>query len=235
MNTLNQRICLHTMGPFVLLLGGAFVVAGWVPPPSPDLAPADTLQVFTVGNLDRIRIAAAMLFFGAALLIPPCAAISAQMRRIEGRGHVLANIQMLSAGAGVLAVQIPAALWLAITYRQDVPAAVVVTLNDICWFFLFGATGPLIVQMVSIALCIFGSDGTIYPRWLAYATLYLAAGEMPGVLIPFFKTGPITWSGIFGFWLVAVAFFAWMILIWTQTAKAINTPAPESRLVDAVH
>ena len=56
------------------------------------------------------------------------------------------------------------------------------------------------------------------------------AGLMPGVLIPFFKHGPFGWNGLLGFWVVAVAFFVWVFLMWIFTAKAINTNVGEPDL-----
>jgi hypothetical protein len=224
MNRTNQRLCIHTAALFVVLVGGAFVVAGWLPPPSPHSSRSEVLHTFR--HATNVRVGAAMFFFGAALFVIPCVAITAQMRRIEGHNHVLANLQMLSAAIGVLAIQIPGALWLAISYRHDIAPSVVVTLNDLSWFFLLGAVGPAVVQNVSIGACILGSDGTIYPRWLGYANLWLATGLMPGVLIPFFKHGPFAWNGVLGFWVVAVAFFAWLFLMWILTAKAIDIDAP---------
>ena len=210
--------------PFVVLVGGGFVVAGWVPPPSPNLSRSEITAIFH--NHDHVRIAAAMFFFGGTLFVAPCVAITSQLRRIEGSGEVLATLQIVSAAIGVLAIQIPAALWLAISYRSGVDASVVVTLNDVAWFFLLGAVGSAVMQNLSIAVCILGSDGSVYPRWLGYANLWLVTGLMLGVLIPFFKTGPLAWNGVIGFWVVATAFFIWVFLMWSWTVKAIRGTSP---------
>ena len=224
MNRTNQLICAHMMWVFIALVGGAFVVAGWIPPPSPDMSNREIAEIFR--DSDNVRVAAAMFFFGGALFVAPCVAFSAQMRRIEGPHHTLANLQMLSAAIGVIALQIPGALWLAISYRDGIDASVVVTLNDVAWFFLLGAVGSAVMQNFSLAVCILGTDGSVYPRWLGYANLWLMTGLVFGVFIPFFKTGPLAWNGVIGFWVVATAFFAWAILMWLYTVRAIKTEAP---------
>jgi hypothetical protein len=221
MNRMNQLLCIHAAWIFIVLVGGAFVVAGWLPPPSPNMSRTAIADIFR--HSDNVRIGAAMFFFGAAVFVAPCVAITSQMRRIEGPRHVLADLQVVSAAIGVLAIQIPAALWLAISYRTGTAQSVVVTLNDVSWFFLLGAVGSAVMQNLSIAVCILGSDGSVYPRWLGYANLWLVTGLAFGVFIPFFKTGPLAWNGIVGFWIVAIAFFAWLILMWNYTVKAINT------------
>lgn len=223
MNRTNQLLCAHIMWVFIVLVGGAFLVAGWVPPPSPDMSRSEIADIFR--DSDNVRVAAAMFFFGSCLFVAPCVAITTQMRRIEGPNHTLANLQMVSAAIGVLAIQIPAALWLAISYRDGTAEAVVVTLNDVAWFFLLGAVGSAVMQNLSIGACILGTDGSVYPRWLGYANFWLMTGLMFGVFIPFFKTGPLAWNGVIGFWVVAIAFFAWAILMWLFTVRAIKAQA----------
>jgi hypothetical protein len=149
-NRRNQLLCIHSAALFIVLVGGAFIVAGWLPPPSPHASRNEVLDTFR--HMFRVRAGAAMFFFGAALFVPPCVAITAQMRRIEGTNHVLADVQMLSAAIGVLAIQIPGALWLAISYRHDVAPSLVITLNDLSWFFLLGAVGTAVFQNLSIAV-----------------------------------------------------------------------------------
>jgi len=225
-NRTNQLLCIQMTWVFVVLVGGAFVVAGWVPPPSPDQSHDEIAAMFR--DHGNVRAAAAMFFFGGALFVAPCAAITAQLRRIEGAREVLGTLQIVSAAIGVLALQIPGALWLAISYRDGLDPSVAVALNDVAWFFLLGAVGSAVMQNFSIGVCILGSDGSVYPRWLGYANLWLMTGLVFGVCIPFFKTGPLAWNGVIGFWVVATAFFAWLLLMWAYTLRAIKADAPAS-------
>ena len=45
---------------------------------------------------------------------------------------------------------------------------------------------------------------------------------MPGVIIPFVKQGAFAWSGVFGFWVVAIGFFSWVLVNYVMTVKAIK-------------
>ena len=71
------------------LVGGAFAVAGWIPPFSPDGSFEELAANFQ--NQDNVRIAAAMFFFGGAAFVFPAAAFAAQLRRIEGPRSVMAG------------------------------------------------------------------------------------------------------------------------------------------------
>jgi hypothetical protein len=169
-----------------------------------------------------------MFFFGGPAFAFPAAAFAAQIRRIEGERSVLAQAQMLIAAIGVLFIMIPAALWLALCYYDDIDLSTVAVLNAVCWFMLLGAVGSAIFQNIALAVAILGSDGSVYARWVGYLNLYCGMGLMVGILIPFFKDGPFAWNGVLGFWVVATDFFIWVFAMYFTTLQAIkaDTGAP---------
>jgi hypothetical protein len=52
------------------------------------------------------------------------------------------------------------------------------------------------------------------PRWVGFANIWIAILFLPGALLPFFHSGPFSWNGIIGFWLVANALFGWIVIMW---------------------
>ncbi|MGQ0466574.1 MAG: hypothetical protein ACT4QG_14770 [Sporichthyaceae bacterium] len=221
MNRFAQLVCIHSTWLFVGLVGGAFAVAGWIPPFSPDGSFEELAANFQ--NQDNVRIAAALFFFGGALFVYPSVAFAAQLRRIEGERSVLAQAQMLISAIGCLFIMIPGALWLAISYYDGVDLSVIVTLNALAWFMLLGAASSAILQNFAIGLCVLGSDGSVYPRWVGYVNMMCGSGIAIGVLIPFFKDGPFAWNGVLGFWVVATDFFIWVFVMYVTTLKAIKS------------
>lgn len=221
-NLFAQKLCIHLTGLFVVLVGGAFAVAGWIPPFSPDSSFEELARNFQ--GQDNVRVAAAMFFFGGAVFVFPTVAIAAQLRRIEGAARpVMTWAQLLSGAVGVLGIQIAAAIWLAISFYSGTDPQVLGTFNAMAWFFILGAVAPAVFQNVAIAAVVLSGDGTVYPRWVGYLNLYCALGLALGVLTPFFKDGPFAWNGVVGFWVVAVDFFVWMFVMWWATARAINS------------
>lgn len=225
MNIRNQLLCAHSTLLFCLLVGvGGFVVSGFLPPPSPGLN-ADQLSAFITNDFS-LRIGVSLMALGAPIFMGLAVAVTNQMRRIEGSQAVLSNLQMLAAAVGVLAIQFPAYFWLAISYRPDTPRELIVLFNDLSFFLLLAAYSPAVLQNLCIGLCILGAPKqTVYPRWLGYANLWLALTLLPGILTPFFRSGPFTYSGLFGFWIVAIGFFIWVLLMWWYTVKAIRQQA----------
>ena len=228
MNTRNQLICAHTT-PVIMVttLIGLFLLPGWLPPPSPALPPDAVVAMFT-GNT-RMRIGLELLMLSSPLFVGISVVIAAQLRRIEGPNHVMADLQLMASVLGVIAVELPAFCWLAISYRPGTPADVIMVFNDLSWFMIIGGVGTVIVQNLAVGICILndGSGNHIYPRWLGFWSIWLALADLPGALIPFFQTGPFTWTGLLGFWLVVTAFFTWLVLFYVFTVIAINKQAKE--------
>ena len=222
-NYRSQMVCAHSIVAWSLLVGfGLFVIPDWMPPISPDQSIGEIALYFQ--NTGVSRVGFALGAFAAPFFILFFTVMRNQMRRIEGHNGIWGDINLFAAAIGSLAVQFPAFFWLAISYRPELSADVVAVLNDIAWFMLLGATGAAVMQNIAIACCILLVDPnqTVFPRWLGYWNLWLAFTLMPGVLLPFFKTGPFAYDGIFGFWLVAVSFFVWVFLNYFYTVKAIK-------------
>lgn len=225
MNARAQLLCAHSGLLFAVLMGvGIFGIAGWLPPLDPLLAATDVATLFQRDQL-RIRIGISVLALACVLWWPFSAAIAAQLRRIEGRGAVLAATQLASASGTVFAVMIPSYVWLALSYRPDLtPPGTMQVLNDLAWLSFVGMYPPALVQNLATGLAILGDESPrpVYPRWLGFVNFWLALCYVVGALLPFFKRGPFAWNGLFGFWLAAVSFFGWTLLMWRTTVRAIR-------------
>ncbi len=224
MNKRYQLICAHSAVLLALMTGvGGFLLPGWLPPPSPGLSAAEVAAIFTPDNI-AMRVGVSLVAFFGPIAIGLAAAMATQLRRIEGKGHVLANFQLAASVMIGMSFMIPAFIWLAISYRPDGLPEVIRTLNDLAWFILLASSGPLVLQTLAIGICILGdtSSPRIYPRWLAYVNVWMAIILLPGVLIPFFMKGPFAWNGLFGFWLIASGFFVWLIASYVCTVQAIR-------------
>ncbi|MGQ0700356.1 MAG: hypothetical protein ACT4PZ_19225 [Panacagrimonas sp.] len=228
MNKTSQLICAHSALVFAVVLGaGIFGVAGWLPTIAPSRSAADIAQMF-LQDQTRIRIGMSMLAAASVLWWAMSAVIAVQMKRIEGPHHPMTYLQLASASGTVMAILFPAYIWLALVYRPGtVTPETMQLVNDFNWMVFIGAYPPACIQNFAIGICILSDKRAepIFPRWVAYANFWIAIAFLPGVLIPFFKTGPFTWTGLIGFWLVAVTFFGWIVMMWWATVRAINRQA----------
>jgi hypothetical protein len=88
--------------------------------------------------------------------------------------------------------------------------------------------------MVIIAIAILrdvNADPT-FPRWVAYYNIYAAIGMAPASFMGLFKTGPLAYNGLLAFWLVAVDFFVWMVVMSVVMMKVIGRDEQRLRALD---
>jgi hypothetical protein len=223
MNKRNQLICAHSVWLYIAMtLVGFLLLPRWLPPPGPDLPQAEVVKIFT--NNPLMRIGMEILMMSSAFFIPVTAAITVQLRRIEGPNHVLADLQLVVAAVSVVPIQIAAYAWLVISYRANTPPEIIMVFNDLAWFMIISAVSCPVVQSLAIGFCILGDKSTkkIYPRWLGFFNIWMVLLDLPALIIPFVKIGPFTWNGALGFWVVVSGFFLWLMLNYLYTVKAIN-------------
>ena len=227
MNIRNQLIATHSAIPMALIIFiGSFVMTGWLPPPSPSLTPEAFAKIFTPENY-VLRIGVLLMCIFSPLVVAFSAAIATQLKRIEGTHHVMANLQYVSQAAGLCLFLVPGFIWLAISYRAGTNPEIIMVLNDLACFMFLAGSGPTILQWVCIGLAVIGDKATdpIYPRWFAFLNFWLALGATAGLVIPFVKTGPFAYNGLFGFWVVATVFFLWVSSAYWCTLQAVKKQA----------
>ena len=218
-----QRACIWIVPVMIAVWLGAFLIAGFLPVPQPS---DDAAAVAEMYDSDRtaIRIGLALTIFCATWLAPFVGIISAQMRRIEGRTAPLAYAQLAMGALLILEFVYPMMMLQVAAYREERPAELVQTINDLGWMLFIGVVSTVFIQFVLIALAIFQDDreDPVFPRWVGYFNIWTAAMMLPGSVLPFFKTGPFAWNGLIDFWLVASAFTTWLVVMSWALLRAIS-------------
>lgn len=221
----------------ILVWSGLALVAmtvigfGWlmhmVPPPSPTMAKTAALE-WVKGNQRSILIGAALCTFFWSFWVTWAAPVLLYVRRME-RVPVLTIAALANVGGGAAVITTIAVSWTVMAYRAEDPAIVQAFLD--LGFFLFLYTWPPFgILMVIIAVAIFRDCNArpAYPRWVGYYNLYAAIAMAPASFMGLFKTGPLAYNGMLAFWLVALDFFIWMVVMSVMTFKTIT--ADERRL-----
>lgn len=216
-------------GPVMLVLwvGSFIVLAGFIPPPSPDRTATQVLAKYA-GHTDSIRLGLMITLFASALLVPYSAAISAQMRRIEGAGAPLAATQLCSAALLSVEFIVPIMVWQTAAFRFDTQSArMIQMLNDMGWLMFVAVISSVIVQILALAVAILTDerDEPVFPRWAGYFNLWIAISFLSGLCVYFFDSGPFAWRGIFPWWIPLSFFGVWFVVMTTLLLKAIDAQA----------
>ncbi len=232
MNTRIQLLCAWSGLAFALIfMLGFALLAQFVPPPSPNAVAAEVAARYREATAG-IRFGALLMMISAGFIGPFVAVICIQIRRMEGTPPILAHTQLACGTIGIAFFILPALAWTAAAFRPDRDAQLVLLLNDLGWLTFLMPFGTFVVQNIAIGLAILGDRGspTLFPRWVAFFTLWVAVLLIPGGLLTFFKTGPFAWDGLFAFWVPLVVFFAWYLVVVWFLRRAIlagaAAPAP---------
>jgi hypothetical protein len=199
--------------------------AGFLPPLSPSDNAAVIADIFAERRTG-IRFGAIIMMVGTMFWIPWAAVVAAQPRRTERDRGVLPQTQVGCAVAATAIVIIAMLIWVVAAFRPDRSPELIQTLSDLGFVISIMPFAVFCVWNVALGLAIFADDGPApaYPRWSAYLCMWTALLYVPGGALAFFQTGPLAWNGAFAFFLPAIAFFIWLIVMTVLTLRSINRP-----------
>lgn len=224
LNLTAQRICVWCGPVMVGVWGLSFAfLCRFIPPPAPSKTPEQLVAQFSE-HTNLIRLGLVVSLFACALLVPFCAAISAQMRRIEGVRSVLAETQLVSGGLLCVEFLLPFAIWQTALYRlQEHDPRTIQLLNDMAWLMFLGIISSACIQVAALGLAILLDKGAepVFPRWAGYLNLWIALVWSPASVIVFFKNGPFAWNGLIAWWIPLLVFFTWFAVMVTLLLRAI--------------
>jgi hypothetical protein len=126
-------------------------------------------------------------------------------------------------GCVVIEFVYPCAFWLVAAFRPE-DANRVQTFNDLAWLPFLGIVCTGMFQMVALAVVTLRDrrPEPVFPRWFAYFQLWCAIGVGLTFGVYIFKTGPLAWNGILGFWVPVTFYFIWVVVTTVVTVRAIH-------------
>jgi hypothetical protein len=203
-----------------------WLVADLLPPIAPDLDAGSLAQRYAE-HRTRLRLGLAlMIFFAPILCIPFAAATSRQVRRIEGGWGLLSLSQLMCGLLLPIVVMFPGVYFAAAVYREDRPAEVTQALSDVFWMSFVGIVGNFCLQGLILAAAAFSDrDGTVFPRWFGYVSLWYALLAFPGSTIFLFHHGLLAWNGLLAWWIPLIAFGIWTAATSAAVLYALNGEA----------
>ena len=212
----------------VILLVGIWPIAGLLPVPSPNYS-AQQIADFYRTDTVRLRVGLFVVLIGVFSYGPLCVAISRRMRRMSPRQSALASVQLSAATVGWVFLFLPFLIMSATAYRPQRAPEITQGMNDIAWFVLVMDFVPFCVQYLAIAIAVFAdrSPVPVFPRWVAYLNLWVAVLFIPTGVITFFKTGPLTYGGMLGFYIPLAVFAVWLVAMPYAVTRHLQREAQE--------
>jgi hypothetical protein len=225
MNPRAQRLCAWC-GPLwiVVFFVGFWVIARFIPPPSPADSAAQVATFFR-DNANSIRLGLLLTFFAGALTVPWVAAISVQLKRMEGRFSPFTYAQLGLGACLPFEFIVPIYFWQTAAFRPGRSPEIIQTLNDLGWLPFTGLIYTIAVQaiVIGIAVLMDKRGEPVFPRWFGYFSIVAALLFCPAGLDVFFRNGPLAWNGLIAWWVLLVAFFLWTAALSVLLFAAIRS------------
>lgn len=213
---------------FLLWLIGFALFAQWIPPLPPSTDAQGVASIFQANSVS-IRIGMVFMSMGAVLYLPWTMVLSDLIKQIEGKSFFLSGTQLAAGVMSAMTFFLPAFLWATAAFRPERNPEITQALVDLGWLLFITPIGPFLLQYLIVAIAIFMDRRPLpaFPRWAAYAQIWVCVSFLPGLVAFFMKTGPFAWNGLFVWWIPLSTFSAWFVLMIVLTRKAVLQQAGE--------
>jgi len=212
--------------PFFVLFTLGFGILGDMIPPYDGSYPIDNLHNNFIDNALQYRIGFAISMAAAAFFMPWSVGIFAIMRRVEGGQYgVLSYTQLMGGCLTVVAIMCASWCWLTAAYRpEEMPPEIIRMLYDMGWMII--DVGFMVTSLQYIAIgVLFLLDprpARLVPKWVCWLGFWCALEFLLALIMPNFRSGPFSWSGLFNFWLVFTVPFNFVIILTFYLLRATD-------------
>jgi hypothetical protein len=203
-----------------------------LPPPSARWS-AVRVAAWYVTNGAEIRIGAALASWVSAWAIPLSAVIAVQMYRHEDRRAPVWSLLALGGGIMMTVFLVLPPVFFGVaafspTRSADATAIMhelaVLTLVTTDQFFPFLFAAVAVICLIPTRLV-----HSPFPRWFGYYSIWALLTSEAAAIAYLTHNGPFAWDGFLGFWLPAILYSNWVLLVGILLLRAINRQLVELR------
>ena len=113
-------------------------------------------------------------------------------------------------------------------YRPGRDPQLLALLYDLGLLSYVGSLGCFSTAYFAFAVAILYDRNEIFPKWLAYVSIWQIVTEIMAVPVFVSKAGPFAWNGSIAFWMGVVVFGFWLSCVIVYLMKATERqPADE--------
>lgn len=218
----SELLCVWCGPAAIAFFTVGFLAGGFLPPVSPASNAAEVVSYWSDG-LDLRRFGIICFGVGGILFIPFAVAIATQLRRIEGPGSPLAATQVAASAVTAVLVIVYTMMLMSMLFRLERAPEITQALNDLAWIPFVGVFAPNMLQAITLGIGVLADKHPVplLPRWVAWYSLWYAFASLTGCLTGFFRTGPFAWNGLLAFYVAAVVFFLWYVVVFVALRRAV--------------
>jgi len=232
------QIAMAWCGPLftLCLFGGWGLLGGFIPlVPATDSAAQVADHYASNQTMHLVGLTIAMA--GAFLTLPFSLVVSLQLRRAERGFPIMSVLQFASGIIVTMVLTVPIVFFMVGSFRPERSPDITLFMNDLSYILLIIPWPPVVGQLVAIAVATLQDRAAepVFPRWVAWFSLWLAFLVLPATLIAFFQDGAFAWTGLIGFWVPAAAFGAWYLVMTWVLVRAVRQEASLPTTLEIPH
>ncbi len=215
--------------PIITMIG--FIgLARYVPPPLAAYS-SDQIAEFYSSHAGAARLGITVMFLGFGGWGTLTGIITSRMLRMKPKNPTLIYGQLAAGAAGWAFLNMSTMLLIVAAFRPERNPEITHALHDVGWMCIFMSCVPFIMQALFLGIAILQdrSATPVLPRWCGYLSLWYFVALAPGAVVGIFKTGPLAYDGLFGFWIPIAVFVIWWAAIGLATASAAAKEEREGR------
>jgi Domain of unknown function (DUF4386) len=207
---------------FVALFALSWGVLGRNIPPYAPSMPADQLASIYRAHASTMRIGFAVGAFSSTFLVAWAIGLFRIMVRMEQGSQLLSYTQLIG---GVLTGMVPlfaCIFWLTAAFRPEQDPAIIRLLFDLGWLTIDIGFGVTILQYCALGVVAMRDtrETPLFPKWLAWLGIWISLEFLVELIMPYFRSGPFAWNGLFAYWVPFFGPFVWMIGVALYMFKA---------------
>jgi hypothetical protein len=219
---IDLRVCFWVVPIFYSLFGLIFVpLTRVMPPPRPDVT-AHQMVGFLQQHALTIQIGFALLMIVIGFAGVTNGVVAYEIKRMSvNPAFAYAYLGALAVGAlpGCLMAAIS---FLAAVFRPGRDVQIVALLYDVTFLSFVGSLGCFSTAYLVLAIAILLDKNAIFPKWLAYISIWQIVTELLATPVFIFRSGPFAWNGSISFWMGTAIFGFWEVCVIVLLKKAID-------------
>ncbi|MCV7261030.1 hypothetical protein [Mycobacterium shimoidei] len=215
-------ICFWVVPTFYTLFGLIFVpLTRVMPPPRPDVT-ADQMVNFLHQHALTIQIGFALLMIVIGFAGVANGIVVFEIKRMSvspAFGYAYMGALAVGALPGCLMAAIS---FLTAVFRPDRGTEIVALLYELTFLSFVGSLGCFSTAYLVFAIAILLDRNEVFPKWLAYISIWQIVTELLAAPVFIFRSGPLAWNGSISFWMGTAIFAFWQVCLIVLLKKAVE-------------
>jgi hypothetical protein len=154
--------------------------------------------------------------FGATFYVTWTLGLFRILTRIEQGGPLLSYLQLAGGLLTSIVPMLACIIWLAAAFRpESQDPNNIRMLVDIGWMTMDIGFGVTILQYLGFGIVALRDPRPqpLFPKWVAWLGIWLGLEFIVELVMPYFRSGPFSWNGLFAYWVPFFGPFVWMAAV----------------------